>query len=56
LKLPARLLDLPAEIERRQVARPVARSVRIRDVFGKQALAFLVPVHAGAQHRKDRQI
>jgi len=55
LKLPARL-NLAAEIERREVARPVARCVSIGDVFGKQPLALLVPVHPRAQHRKDRQI
>src|SRR5665213_718670 len=39
-----------------QVARLEIRCVRVGDIFGKDALALLVPLHLGAQHGQDRKI
>src|SRR4029077_20476852 len=44
------------EIRRRQVAGAVVRRVGIGDVFRQNALALLMPLHALAQHRQDRNI
>jgi hypothetical protein len=50
------LLERVLEIRRRQIARVIVRRVDVGDVFGEDALALLMSLHARAQHRKDRDI
>ena len=51
-----RSLRLAIELRLAQIARPKRRRVGIGDVFRKQALAFLMPVHLRAQHRQNRNV
>jgi hypothetical protein len=46
----------PFDIRRHEVARPNFRHVGIGDIVGQDLLAFLVPLHPGAQHRKERDV
>ena len=45
-----------AEIGRNEVAGAVVRGVGVGDILGENALALLMPLHSGAQHRQDRNI
>ena len=47
---------LVVELRLDQVGRPEIRGIGVGDVFGQHALAFLVPLHFGAQRRQDRKI
>jgi len=47
---------LEAVIMRLQVARPEMRRVGVGDILGQDALTLLVPLHAGPQHREDREV
>ncbi len=44
------------ESRRRQIARVVIGRIGVGDVLGEHALAFLMPLHPGAQHRENRNI
>ena len=47
---------LVVELRLDQVAGPEIRGIGVGHVFGEHALAFLVPLHLGAERRQDRKI
>jgi hypothetical protein len=44
------------EVWRHEIARPKFRHVGIGDIVGQHMLPFLMPLHARAQHGKERDI